>query len=75
MLMSTYEQLVAPQGQKDNVRIVCLINSTNDDKITIKYMEVFANHFQHHHDVDDHNNNCHDGNGVHQMSLETTWKT
>eukprot|EP00957_Ditylum_brightwellii_P004362 330892-Ditylum_brightwellii.AAC.1 len=74
-VMSTYGQLVAPQGQKDNVRNVHLIGSTNDEKITFKYTEVFANHFQYCGAVDDHNNKHHYGNGGHQVSLETTWKT
>lgn len=63
-IMSTYGGLIVKDGERDSIR------TTAGNRVTFKYTEVFSNHFQFRHAVDDHNN-LRQG----EISLEQTWGT
>ena len=66
-IMSTYGRLIISEGQRISKRV--FTKDGNKQKIDFKYAEPFANHFDYHHIVDDHNNLRNQ-----TPSIEETWR-
>ena len=67
-IMSTYGGILVKEEQRESKRI--FTKDGEEKKVEFKYTTPFANHFDYHHFIDDHNNLRHQ-----KSSIEKIWRT
>ena len=77
IFMSTYGQLVVSYGQKENVRMVDVLNANGTGtrkQVHFKYTKILSDHYNFREAVDKKKKH-HGGKCGHGMSLKNTWST
>ena len=68
-IMETYGTMSVINTQEETSRVETLPDGSKKKRV-FRYIEPFSNHFKYRHQIDDHNNLCHQ-----EPSIESTWST